>query len=342
MPAALSRCARRASAPPPSPASRHSGAADAPAATAQVGVDAGKREVGHHHPEEHERRPAERLRARAAELHALEQRVDPEPGEQADREGQQELHPAPVDPADPGQPEHADRHRDHADVEADQRHQAVEADVGVGGLRGHVDRGVDRPAGGGQEPDLVALALDPRVLHPDHVLVEALDDVVILREGGEGVVDRHLLDRDRVGPVVRHVHRDLARGEHRSLHHELLDRHAAPVEPGSVERDEQRDHEPQHDERKEAHRPSRKTAGEAAGRLRAERQGEAMAQRSWIGRIAPRTIAGAEPDAHRVTRRPRRSPSSQAPRIRIRERGTCTSPCRGSAARGCRAAPGPA
>ena len=110
-----------------------------------------EREVGARRAQPDERGAPERLRALAGDLRALEQRVHAEEGEQADGERQQEPDPARVDAADPGQPEHPDGHRDHPHVDADQRHQAVEAEVGLGRLDRRLDRVVDRAAGGGEQ-----------------------------------------------------------------------------------------------------------------------------------------------------------------------------------------------
>ena len=68
-----------------------------------------------------------------------------------------------VDAPHEGQPEQAEGDRDHADVDAEQRHQAEEAGVGLGGFRRDRDRGVDRATGGGEHEDLVGLALDPGI-----------------------------------------------------------------------------------------------------------------------------------------------------------------------------------
>ena len=53
--------------------------------------------------------------------------------------------------------------RDHADVEAEQRHQGEEAEIRLGRLGGGADLVRERAAGRGQQHDLVGLALDPRL-----------------------------------------------------------------------------------------------------------------------------------------------------------------------------------
>ena len=124
--------------------------------------------------------------------------------------------------AQPGQPEHPDRDRDHPDVEADQRHQAVEAEVGVGRLDGRLDLVADRGAGGGEQHHLVALALDPGVDDLHLGAAEPADLLLGLGEDGEAVVDDRLLDLHRVGAVVAQVQLDLARAQHGALDRQLL------------------------------------------------------------------------------------------------------------------------
>ena len=151
---------------------------------------------------------AERLRALAGELEALERRVDREEPEQPDGQRHDEAHPAGRDPADPRQPQHPERDRDDADVDAEQRHQAEEADVGRRRLDGGGDLVRDRRAGARQQRDLVRLALDPRLLDLHGGRVEVSDRLIGAGEGGERVVDDDLRDRDRVrarrcGPSAR-------------------------------------------------------------------------------------------------------------------------------------------
>ena len=195
----------------------------------------------------------------------------PEEGEQSDGEGEQEAEPARVHAAQPGQPEHADGHRDHPDVEADQGHQAVEAEVGVGRLHRHVDRVVDGAAGGGEQQHLVGLPLDPGVLDGHGRGAQAADLLVGLAEVGEAVVHDRLLDLDRIGAVVSQLQLDLARLEHGALHGQLLLRHADAVEPGRVEQHEQADGNAQHEQRQQAGEPARRPlerlAGGGGGRL---------------------------------------------------------------------------
>ena len=159
-------------------------------------------EVRERGAEPHQRSAAERLGARGAQLEPLERGVDAEEDEQPDREREQELEPAPVELPHPRQPEHPDRHRDDPDVEADQPHQAVEAGVRLGRLRGHLDRRVDGAAGRREQDDLVGLALDPRIVDRHERAVEPAELVVVLLEGGEAVVDDRLHDLHRVRPVV--------------------------------------------------------------------------------------------------------------------------------------------
>ena len=78
-------------------------------------------------PTKHERGAAERLRALAGELEALERRVDREEREQPDRQRHHDAQRAGRDAAHPRQPQHPERDRDHADVDAEQRHQPEEA-----------------------------------------------------------------------------------------------------------------------------------------------------------------------------------------------------------------------
>ena len=101
------------------------------AAGHEVRVDRGQHEIGDEAAEEDERRPAEGLRPAACDVESLERRVDREESEQPDRQGDQHPYRALADTADERQPEHAERDRDDADVEAEQGHQPVEAEVGA-------------------------------------------------------------------------------------------------------------------------------------------------------------------------------------------------------------------
>jgi hypothetical protein len=100
----------------------------------------------------------------------------------------------------------------------------------------------DRPAGGGQQPHLVGLALDPRLLQPHGRRVQPPDRPVSAAELHERVVDERLRDRHLVGPVVAHRQLDHARLEHGPLDRELLrGRATAVAETGSAEHREQAD-----------------------------------------------------------------------------------------------------
>ena len=70
--------------------------------------------------------PPKALGPVAGDLEALERRVDGEEGEQPDRERDQHAQPVGGDAAHERQPEHSEADRDHPDVDAEQRHQAVE------------------------------------------------------------------------------------------------------------------------------------------------------------------------------------------------------------------------
>ena len=168
-----------------------------------------------------------------------------------------------VDRAHPGQPEHADGDRDHADVDADQRHQAVEAEVGGRALGRGGDLVRHGRAGRGHQHQLVPLPLDPRVADVDLPALQPAQLVARLRERAEGVVDHHLRHPHRVGPVVAHVQLDLAGSQHRALHRQLLDRHAVALEAGRVEGDEQPDRRAEDQQRHEAQQPGTALAHQA-------------------------------------------------------------------------------
>ena len=193
--------------------------------------------------------------------------LNAEEAEQADGERQQEADPATVHAADPWQPEHPDRHRDHADVDADQRHQAVEVEVGVRRLDRRLDRVVDRRPRGGEQHDFVVLSLDPRVVHVDLRPAETPDLVVRLGERREAVVHDHLAHLHGVGSVVADVQLDLARLQHGALDRELLLRRADPVKPRRVEQHEQPDRHREHGQRSEPSEPGRPTRRLCGGRL---------------------------------------------------------------------------
>ena len=216
-------------------------------APAQPGRDAAQHQVGDDRADEHERRAAERLRALAGQLEALERRVDGQEREQPDGQRHQPAQPHGRHAPQPRQPQHAERDRDHADVDPEQRHQPEEPDVGRGRLDRDRDLVHDRPAGGGHQRDLVGLALDPRLRDAHGRGLEPADRVIGARELRERVVDHDLRDRHRVRPVVAHRQLDRAGREHRPLDRELLGGRPAPLaEARRVERHEQRD--PAHDQ----------------------------------------------------------------------------------------------
>ena len=133
-------------------------------------------------PPPRRRTPAPRRRTPASPRRPArspsKRRVDGEERQQPDRQRHQRPQPLRRHAPQPRQPEHPERDRDHAHVDAQQRHQPEEP--GVGGRRLDRDRDLvhDRPAGRGDQRDLVGLALDPRLddLHrrglepPDRVL----------------------------------------------------------------------------------------------------------------------------------------------------------------------------
>ncbi len=190
---------------------------------------AGQRQVRDHAPEQHQRGAAERLRALAREVEALQRRVDRQEAEQPDRQRQHDAQPGRRDAPDPRQPQHPQRDRDHADVDAEQRHQPEERQVVGRRLDRHRDLVRDRPAGRREQGDLVRLALDPRLLDPQHRRLQPADLALGAGELRERVVDHGLGDPHGVRPVVAHRELDHARLELRALDRELLDRHAAPL-----------------------------------------------------------------------------------------------------------------
>ena len=176
-------------------------------------------------------------------------------------EGDQGAHPADVDAPHEGQPEQAEGNRDDPDVDAEQRHQAKEAGVGLGSFRRHRDLGVDRAARRGQHEDLVGLALDPGIGDLQRGRAETADLLArACREGRESVVDRDLGDFDRVGAVVAQGQLDLTGVQHGAFDCDLLYRRPVAVtEPRAAEQGEGADRGSDQGEWQHAQRPGRQT-----------------------------------------------------------------------------------
>ena len=212
--------------------------------------------------------------------------------------------PAPPEAAEEGQPEHPEADRDHADVDPQQRHQAVEARVGLRRLAPRPGSSASIvAAGGGEDEDLVGLAFDPGVGDLQRGRAEPADLVAAVGgEGRVGVVDGDLGDPDRVGPVVAQGQLDLARVQRRALDRDFLQRRpGALAEPGAAEQGEGADRDRDQGQRDRAQRPGRQAAGGRA-------------------RLAPRPPSGRCPSRPRAarSRRPRRRRRSGA---RDRRRG---------------------
>ena len=229
-----------------------------PRARRRASETAVEREVGEPGAQRDEAGAAERLGALAGDLERLERRVDGQEAQQADRRGHQDADPGGVDAAHERQPQHAQRHRDDADVEPEQRHEAEEPEVGARGL----DRGGDlvreRRAGRGQQADLVGLALDPRVGDRDRLGARGgRPRRRATSKSTIGVVDEGLREGHRIGPVVAHGQLDRAR---------LAARCARPRAPRPPARDARRAPAPRAPRRRRARRRPA-----AAGRARAAR-----------------------------------------------------------------------
>ena len=145
-------------------------------------------------------------------------------------------------PPHPREPQHAQRDGDHADVHAEERHEAEEGDVDVRRLDRDGDLVRDRPARRGEQHRLVRLALHPRLLQAQRRGAQAADRLLPAAELHERVVDLRLRDRHRVGAVVADVQLDDARAQHGLLDRELLGGRSAPLpESRSVEQRERGD-----------------------------------------------------------------------------------------------------
>ncbi len=133
------------------------------AAAAQPGAETVDGEIGGDRGEQQQHRPLERARHRLGRLAALVQRVDEEEDQQPDRQGQHEVEAAPPEPPQQRVPEQADRHRQHADVEADQREDAEQPAAGARRLHRHRDLVIEGDAVAADQAQRVRLALDPGV-----------------------------------------------------------------------------------------------------------------------------------------------------------------------------------
>jgi hypothetical protein len=220
-----------------------------------------QREVGEHRAEADQAGAAECLCPLARDLERLERGIQREEGQQADGRGKQEPNPGRVDPAHERQPQHPERDRDDADVDAEQRHQPEEREVGGRGLDCHRDLVGDRPPGRGQQHHLVRLALHPRLRDPHGGGLEPPDGRVAARELHERVVDHRLRDRHRVRAVVAHRQLDHARRQRSALDDKLLGRRPPPLgQPRPVEQGEgghRGDDQQQRHQRERPHRYAR-------------------------------------------------------------------------------------
>ncbi len=151
--------------------------------------------------------------------------VDQQEGEQPQRQGHDEVHPPSSEPAQRWVPEQPEGHRQDADVDADQRQQPERPGGRARALDRHLDGVVEGHPGGGQQPQLVRLAVHPGVGDEDAGAAEVRQLAGRpLLEGPVGLVDHHLGDGHRVGAVVDHRQLEPPIGDPGAGHHQLLDR----------------------------------------------------------------------------------------------------------------------
>ncbi len=219
------------------------------------------------------------------------------------------MEPPVPDAAQERVPQEADEDGDHPRVQAQQGEGAQVAGVRARGDRGHLHLVGEGEPGRGDEGDLVRLSVHPRVGELESGAPQARDRPLALEVVAPvGLVHHDLGHRDRLGAAVHDVHaHPPGLGEGHPLDRELLDgRERLPEQGGGVGL-----HEPGHqaghqDQRQEPEDP-------LPGRVAAT---SGVSHNGAPGCRHP-------PPA---SRRPRRSPSSPAPRTRSGGRGTCAAP----------------
>ena len=169
------------------------------------------RQVAERDAEQDEAGAAERARNRRLELEGLEERLDAEEREQAGGQGHEPGQPALVDPPQRRQPEQAERDRQHADEEADDR----VAEGAAGGEARRLDRGGDLldglDPGRAGDADRDRIVLDPAVGDHDRARAQPAERLrAVELERDDRVVDRHGRDREVVLLRVRDADLDLA------------------------------------------------------------------------------------------------------------------------------------
>jgi hypothetical protein len=195
----------------------------------QPAVERDEREVGRAGAEEEQQGAAERPGPALGDLGALEVGVEREEAEQPDRQRHEEAQPVLADAAQEREEEHAERDGDHADVEAEQRHEPVEAPARLGGEDRDGDLVLGRDAGRAHERHEVGRVLLPRVVEREALGAARADLVAGAVEVDVGVVDEHLRDRDGIGAGVADGQVDLPGAQHRALDGDLLDGRAEPL-----------------------------------------------------------------------------------------------------------------
>ena len=124
-------------------------------------------QVGRRRARHEQRQALIRARQCSGRFEPLVRRIDEEEREQADGEREQRVEAGPAKTRDERKPEQAERHRNHAHVQTDQREEPEGA--GPDARRGdrHRDLVLERRAGGRQDLHEVGVAGDPGIRDRD-------------------------------------------------------------------------------------------------------------------------------------------------------------------------------
>ena len=223
-------------------------------------ADGADDERGANHAEQREGDALECARHQRRGLQCLGHGIHAQEDQQADGECQEEVHPLAVNATQKREPKQPDEHRDHADIDPDQRKGEQVARTGRRGPYRDIGDMAEGEAGTGDERDGDRLSGHPRVADGNVAAPQPFH-----RPGAVhvvhpvGLIHHHLRDGDRLRASIHHRGMDYPRlWERQPLDGEFLDRrkHVAG-EVGGAKAEHHHHHQREQQQREHAPEPER-------------------------------------------------------------------------------------